>query len=147
MNAPWSFLRYLPLAQRYLRNGRLPALLLAVARKSGKQGWRFAAFKKDLQLLQNLCLAWWRGEYRAIAPRALVAVVAALLYFLTPLDALPDWLPGLGFIDDLAVVAWVLATWQEELAAFRAWRQAQTAEKLERIERLPDTEPMALNKP
>jgi uncharacterized membrane protein YkvA (DUF1232 family) len=141
MSAPWNFVRYLPLAQRFLHSGRLPALLLAVARKSTRQGWRFEALKEDLRLLQNLCLAWWRGEYRGISSQALLAVVGALLYFLTPLDALPDWLPGLGLLDDLAVLAWVLRTWSEELAAFRAWRAAQAPDVLEVIERLPQDKP------
>ncbi|MBS7689929.1 DUF1232 domain-containing protein [Pseudomonas lalucatii] len=137
MKAPWTFARFLPLAQQLLSRARLPGLLLAVARKSGRQGWRLAALQEDLRLLQNLCLAWWRGEYRAIGGEALLAVVAALLYFVTPLDALPDWLVGVGFIDDLAVLAWVLRTWSSELDAFRAWREAQAPQVLERIERLP----------
>ena len=143
MKAPWNFARYLSLAQRFLGGGRLPALLLAVARKSGRQGRRLADLKEDLRLLQNLCLAWWRGEYRAIGSQALLVVVAALLYFLTPLDALPDWLPGLGLLDDLAVLAWVLRTWSEELAAFRAWREAQAPDVLEVIERLPQDQPQS----
>jgi len=147
MKQPWNFSSYLRLAPTFLRSGRLPALLLAVARKSGKQGWRFSALKDDLRLLQGLCMAWWRGEYRAISSQALLAVVAALLYFVTPLDALPDWLPLVGFIDDLAVLAWVLRTWSDELAAFRAWREAQAPEALEVIERLPDEQNPALDKP
>ncbi|MDM8347781.1 YkvA family protein [Pseudomonas sp. sp1636] len=138
MKQSWRFSSYLRLAQAFLRRGRLPALLLAVARKSATQGRRVGALKEDLRLLQGLCMAWWRGEYRAISSQALLAVVAALLYFVTPLDGLPDWLPVLGFIDDLAVLAWVLRTWSDELAAFRAWREAQAPEALEVIERLPD---------
>ncbi|HBX54170.1 YkvA family protein [Pseudomonas sp. UBA2684] len=147
MKAPWNFVRYLPLAQRFLRRGRLPALLLAVARKSSRQGLRFAGLKDDLRLLQGLCLAWLRGEYRGISSQALLAVVAALLYFVTPLDALPDWLLGVGLIDDLAVLAWVLRTWNDELTAFRAWREAQAPEVLQIIERLPDPQSLALDKP
>ncbi|MDP3977669.1 MAG: YkvA family protein [Pseudomonas sp.] len=147
MKQSWKFSSYLRLAPAFLRRGRLPALLLAVARKSGKQGSRFSALQEDLRLLQGLCMAWWRGEYRAISSQALLAVVAALLYFVTPLDALPDWLPLVGFIDDLAVLAWVLRTWRDELAAFRAWREAQAPEALEVIERLPDGQSPALDKP
>jgi len=147
MKAPWNFARYLSLAQRFLGGGRLPALLLAVVRKSGRQGRRLADLKEDLRLLQNLCLAWWRGEYRAISSQALLAVVAALVYFVTPLDTLPDWLLGVGLIDDLAVLAWVLRTWSDELAAFRAWREAQSPEALEIIERLPPAEHPTLRKP
>ena len=100
MSAPWNFARFLPLAERLLSRGRLPALIFAVARKGPSLG----KLKDDVRLLQALCVAWWRGEYRAISPQALVAVVAGLLYFLSPIDAIPDWLPGLGFVDDLAVL-------------------------------------------
>jgi uncharacterized membrane protein YkvA (DUF1232 family) len=147
MKQPWNFSSYLRSAPTFLRRGRLPALLLAVARKSGEQGRRLGGLKDDLRLLQGLCMAWWRGEYRAISSQALLAVVAALVYFVTPLDALPDWLPVVGFIDDLAVLAWVLRTWSDELAAFRAWREAQAPEALAVIERLPDGQGPELEKP
>ena len=135
MKAPWNFTRFLPLAERLLSRGRLPALLFAVARK----GPRLGQLKDDLRLLQALCLAWWRGEYRAISPKALVTIVAGLLYFVSPLDAIPDWLLGVGFLDDIAVLGWVLKTVSDELDAFRAWRQRQSPEKLRVVERLPDT--------
>lgn len=142
MKAPWAFARYLRLAQTLLGKGRLPALLLAVARKSVRQGRRLGGLSEDLRLLQALCLAWWRGEYRQISRQALLASVAGLLYFLSPLDALPDWLLGLGFLDDIAVLAWVMRSWRGELEAFRAWRAAQSAERLAELERLPSSEEM-----
>ena len=135
MKAPWSFARFLPLAERLLSRGRLPALIFAVARK----GPRLGKLKDDVRLLQALCVAWWRGEYRAISPKALVTIVAGLLYFVSPLDAIPDWLLGVGMLDDIAVLAWVLKTVDDELAAFRAWRNRQAPEKLRVVERLPDT--------
>jgi len=135
MKAPWNFARFLPLAERLLSRGRLPALLFAVARK----GPRLGQLKEDVRLLQALCVAWWRGEYRDISPKALVTIVAGLLYFVSPLDAIPDWLLGVGFLDDIAVLGWVLKTVSDELDAFRAWRQRQSPEKLRVVERLPDT--------
>ena len=135
MKAPWNFARFLPLAERLLSRGRLPALLFAVARK----GPRLGQLREDVRLLQALCVAWWRGEYRAISPRALVTTVAGLLYFVSPLDAIPDWLLGVGLLDDIAVLGWVLKTVSDELEAFRAWRQRQSPEKLRVVERLPDT--------
>ena len=108
MKAPWNFARYLPIAQRFLKRGRLPALLLAVTRKSGGGARSLSSLRSDLGLLQELCVAWWRGSYRAINPQALVAIVAGLIYFVSPLDAIPDFIPGLGLVDDLAVLAWVM---------------------------------------
>ncbi|WP_373387724.1 YkvA family protein [Pseudomonas alcaligenes] len=136
MSIPWNSVRYLRLAQRVLARGRLPALLLAVARK-GEGGARFARLRADLNLMQGLCAAWWRGEYRDISKQALLAVVAALVYFLVPLDMAPDWLLAVGLLDDLAVLAWVLRTWEGELQAYRAWRETQPVATLQRIEALP----------
>ncbi|MGE8501385.1 MAG: YkvA family protein [Pseudomonas sp.] len=137
MKAPWKLTRYLPLAARFLREGRLPELLRALGDKRTPQGERFAALKEDLRLLRALCLAWFKGEYRQISSQALLMVVAALLYFLSPLDAIPDWLVGVGFVDDLAVLAWVMRTWHAELEAFKAWRDKQSPERLALIEHLP----------
>ncbi|AEF21692.1 YkvA family protein [Pseudomonas fulva] len=140
MKAPWNFARYLPIAQRFLKRGRLPALLLAVTRKSGGGARSLASIRGDLSLLQELCVAWWRGSYRAINPQALVAIVAGLIYFVSPVDAIPDFIPGLGLVDDLAVLAWVMKTWGGELAAFRTWRDAQDRETREAIAKLPVAE-------
>ncbi|MBD9397048.1 MULTISPECIES: YkvA family protein [unclassified Pseudomonas] len=140
MKAPWNFARYLPIAQRFLKRGRLPALLLAVTRKSGGGARSLASIRGDLSLLQELCVAWWRGSYRAINPQALVAIVAGLIYFVSPVDAIPDFIPGLGLVDDLAVLAWVMKTWGGELDAFRTWRDAQDRETREAIAKLPVAE-------
>ena len=140
MKTPWRLTRYLPLAARFLRDGRLPELLRALGDKRTPQGQRFAAFKEDLQLLRALSLAWFKGEYRQISNQALLMVVAALLYFIAPLDAIPDWLVGVGLVDDLAVLAWVMRTWHGELEAFRAWRDRQSPERMALIEQLPAAE-------
>ncbi len=144
MKAPWTFFKYLPMAQRVLAKGRLPVVLLAVARKRSARGGVLKGLREDLGVLQALCVAWWRGEYRAISKPALVAAVAGLLYFLSPMDAIPDWIPGLGFVDDLAVLGWVMRKWSGELQAFQAWRDSQTADVQADIARLPSAdEPMA----
>ncbi|AIN56891.1 MULTISPECIES: YkvA family protein [Pseudomonas] len=144
MSAPWNFARFLPLAERLLSRGRLPALLFAVARKGPKLG----QLREDLRLMQALCLAWWRGEYRAVSPKALVTIVAGLLYFVSPLDAIPDWLLGVGLLDDIAVLGWVLKTVADELGRFKAWRDSQAPERLRVVERLPDTaEALRLERP
>lgn len=144
MKAPWKFFRYLPMAQRVLARGRLPVVLLAVARKRSSKGGLVKGLREDLSLLQALCVAWWRGEYRDISRPALVAAVAGLLYFLSPMDAIPDWIPGLGFVDDLAVLAWVTRKWSGELEAFRRWRDGQSADVQAQMARLPSAdEPMA----
>lgn len=138
MFPPPSFQRYLALARRYLAAERLPVLLRKVAQKAKRQADRLGRLAEDVQLLWRLLAAWWRGEYPAPSRQALLAVVAALLYFLAPLDALPDWLVAVGLLDDLAVLRWVMQRWSGELDAFRVWLQGRSADQLARLEHLPD---------
>ena len=47
--------------------------------------------------------------------RKLLPILAAFLYVVSPVDALPDIVPGLGWIDDLAIVLgllWYLSSQQ-----------------------------------
>lgn len=37
-------------------------------------------------------------------PWAKVAIIAALGYFVCPIDAVPDFLPGIGYTDDMTVM-------------------------------------------
>lgn len=65
-------------------------------------------------------MAYARWNYREIPPDALTVVIAGLVYVVSPLDLIPDFLPG-GFADDAAVIVWVVKTVRDELDAFRAW--------------------------
>lgn len=57
--------------------------------------------------------------------RTLVLLVAALIYVLSPVDFIPDFIPGIGLIDDAAVLAFLLHSMAQDLAAFRAWEQGR----------------------
>ncbi|WPO98933.1 YkvA family protein [Pseudomonas sp. HR96] len=135
MKAPFSFGRFVPLAERLLSRGRLPALIFAVTRKS--KHYRLGKLRDDVRLLQALCMAYWRGEYRAISAKSMVSIVAGLLYFVSPIDFIPDWILGVGMLDDIAVLSWVMKTLSTELDAFRAWRERQDPQHLQVVERLP----------
>ncbi len=40
-----------------------------------------------------------------------------------PMDFIPDMLPIVGFLDDVAVLATVINSLQTELAAYRKWKR------------------------
>ena len=77
----------------------------------------------DLPLLVRLLRAWKNGSYRGLSVRTLASVAAALLYVLSPVDLVPDFIPGIGLIDDMAVLALLLHALAQDLTAFRAWEQ------------------------
>lgn len=75
----------------------------------------------DLQAAVRLARAWGRREYRGISRGTFVLLLGALVYFVSPIDAIIDALPVVGLVDDAAVLAWVLGQVRAELDAFREW--------------------------
>jgi uncharacterized membrane protein YkvA (DUF1232 family) len=77
----------------------------------------------DLQSLARLVRAWARGEYRAVPWRSLAVVIGALVYFVNPFDAVPDFLPGLGLVDDATLIALLVGSIRGDLQNFAAWEE------------------------
>lgn len=55
-------------------------------------------------------------------------VVAALMYFISPFDAIPDSVPVFGYMDDAILVAWVCQVLGDELDTFRAHQAARASD-------------------
>ncbi len=81
---------------------------------------------QDLRTLVRLAKAWAFREYRRVPWRTVTYVVAAMLYFINPIDLVPDMLIGIGFVDDAAVVHAVIHSLHNDLIAFRKWENRQT---------------------
>ncbi|MFO0776603.1 MAG: YkvA family protein [Nitrospira sp.] len=77
----------------------------------------------DLPLLFRLLNAWKQGNYRGLSVRTVASIAVAVLYILSPVDAIPDFIPGIGLIDDAAILALLLHSLGQDLAAFRVWEQ------------------------
>jgi uncharacterized membrane protein YkvA (DUF1232 family) len=54
---------------------------------------------------EDALAAYYCALDRATPLRVRASILGALIYFITPADALPDLLPALGFTDDAAVLA------------------------------------------
>ena len=77
----------------------------------------------DLRTMMRLLLRWASRSYRQVSWTPLVVIVGALIYFVTPLDAIPDALGAIGFVDDVTVISTAVQSIREELRQFRAWEQ------------------------
>ena len=57
-------------------------------------------FLKDVALLISMVKDYWSGKYREVSWWVIAAVVFALLYVLSPIDLIPDFIPVIGLLDD-----------------------------------------------
>jgi len=113
-------------AERLVRNPKelLSVLTRAERRLDRVNAGRLTPIKKDVQTLLRLMRAYGEGRYRQVSGKNLVLAGLAVMYLVSPLDVLPDFLPG-GFFDDAAVIGFILKKIRTELAAFEIWEQSQ----------------------
>ena len=45
-------------------------------------------------------------------------VVAALVYFVAPFDAMPDFAPFIGYLDDIGVIGWTIKFLGSEITSY-----------------------------
>lgn len=95
----------------------------AVRKLTQRGGEGIAEAKDQLQTAIALLNAWRTGEYTGVSNKTLVIIAAALLYFVVPMDVIPDFLFAWGLVDDIAVVGYVFSQVTEEIDAFKAWQE------------------------
>ena len=78
-----------------------------------------------LMAMIRVIRAHQKGEYQDISSPKLLIIVAALIYFVSPFDVIPDWIPVLGHIDDAFVVGLALKSVRADLDTFMAWETAK----------------------
>ena len=87
----------------------------AVPREPFRECWAY------LQTMLRLLRAHHRGEYDQVPDDALLWIIAALNYLVDPFDLIPDKTPFLGFVDDAAVVEFVVDRTRQTLDDFMTW--------------------------
>jgi uncharacterized membrane protein YkvA (DUF1232 family) len=80
---------------------------------------------EEFLLLFRFVKAWVVGDYKDTDRGTILWAILAILYFLSPLDLLPDIFPG-GYIDDIYVISFILRRIQVDLDKFRAWEKSKS---------------------
>lgn len=84
-------------------------------------------FREQLGIVTRLLKAYASGEYRQLPWKTLIRVIAVLIYFVSPIDILPDFLPIVGLTDDIALMLWLFSGMKDDLEKFRQWEQTAQA--------------------
>ena len=78
----------------------------------------------DIAVLLSLVRAYIKKQYTDVSPSTVMLAVAGLIYVVTPVDLIPDYILGPGLLDDAAVIGIVLQAIQMDLNKYKKWQVA-----------------------
>jgi uncharacterized membrane protein YkvA (DUF1232 family) len=102
---------------------RLLGQLAIKIKRTDLQAVNRATMKQQILRIGRLLKAQVTGKYRVKSLRFLLILLAAIIYFINPIDLIPDFILGFGLTDDLAILTWVYQAAAEELKTFVDWEK------------------------
>ncbi len=78
-------------------------------------------FLDEAGTLFDLIRDYWNKRYNEIPWWTVGAAATSLLYVLNPMDIVPDFIPGIGLLDDASVVSVCLFMIRRDLEKYTAW--------------------------
>lgn len=103
---------------------RASILIRKALHKAEKQKNNLIKIWDDLTNLFRLILAWNDGTYTEIPWKTIVLAIAAMIYFVNPFDVIPDFLSGIGYLDDISIIAFVIKSIHQDLDNFLKWERS-----------------------
>lgn len=85
---------------------------------------------QSLTTIFRMLSATVTGEYQGMSKKTLVYLIGAVLYCVSPIDAIPDSIPVVGLFDDAFVLSWTVKKIADEIRSFRMWERLRTAKSV-----------------
>ena len=77
---------------------------------------------EDIKLMISLITDYVKGKYTEVPWNAIASIVGAIVYFVSPVDVLPDFIPAVGYLDDAMVIKLALDFANEDLIKYSQWK-------------------------
>ena len=122
-----SFKKSLSQAEKYAKDIEKTTRLLerAVKKSEGLNNKPLNELWDYFKALLRLIDASVRRRYVEVPWQSLVMAIAAVVYFVNPLDFIPDVIPVIGYLDDATILAYVIRHIKHDLDAFLVWETAR----------------------
>ena len=109
-----------------------PAIVKRIIAMAGKRLRRiagvfffFTSLRENASDIRRLLVSYYDGKYKAIPWGTIVKAVLGMMYFVSFVDIIPDFIPALGLLDDFVVLGWVVNAIRDDLDKFKLWEKQQ----------------------
>ncbi len=75
-----------------------------------------------IKIMISMVKDWKNNVYRKTPKKVMISIVFCLLYFINPVDLIPDWLIVIGFFDDALIITWVLKEINDEIKMYEEFK-------------------------
>ena len=79
----------------------------------------------NLRTMIRMVQAYFNGSYRELPWKSILGIVGGLVYFMMPVDLIPDFIPFTGLLDDFTVIMFISGAFQQDIQAFAEWEENQ----------------------
>ena len=83
----------------------------------------------DFPVMVSMVKDYVSKDYTKVSGKVIGTIVSAFLYLISRKDIIPDNVPILGILDDIAVVGLAFKFVAPELKEYKTWKEAQTKEE------------------
>lgn len=118
-----TFRSFKPKAEETLKNSDETKCVITKAMKKLNKYERGPIHKliNEMKLLFNMVIDYVNKKYNKVEYMSIVAIVAGIIYFISPIDFMPDFIPYLGCIDDAFVITLVLKQIEKEFSLYKEY--------------------------
>jgi len=94
-------------------------------KSADKEGITKVSFFNDVTTLKRLVKAVINGKYKAVKKRNFLKIAFGFLYLFSVIDFVPDFIPFIGWVDDVAVLFIIYRSLKGEIENFKKWEYLQ----------------------
>jgi len=94
----------------------------------------------DVKMLFSLIADIFQQKYKLFPVTSVIGVIASLVYFLSPIDVIPDILPFIGLTDDVAVIGFLIVQIKSDLDKYKKWHKKHKSMNKENAETVNSSE-------
>ncbi|PKG42369.1 YkvA family protein [Psychroflexus sp. MES1-P1E] len=85
-------------------------------------------YKDKIILMFQMLKDVKQKKYPETPWKTIAAMIFTILYIINPLDLVPDFIPFLGYLDDITVFSFVLKLINDDLLDYENWKIARSEE-------------------